>query len=291
VIQSSGLLSVKGISRPELFSFFTEVQQSRKSSAKPNFQKVGLLAFFEPSTRTRVSFEAAGLSVGVRWIVLNPENLSLKKGESLKDTFQTLALYRPDFLVVRHSLSGTCDLIQSWTDLPVLNAGDGTHEHPTQALLDAYTLWRRNPKKKYKIAFFGDVARSRVARSDLFVFQALGYEVSVVDDQTEGTHLFAKAFKVKLIPRSKLKTQDVALCLRVQKERGSSVQQAPLSSADLGKNTFVMHPGPAIAGEDLSYELCDFKNSPNNLVHEQVENGFWVRRRLLIELFERKQKK
>ncbi|MBN8555299.1 MAG: hypothetical protein J0L93_07640 [Deltaproteobacteria bacterium] len=269
-----------------MFSFFDQVSSTKNSSQKQNQKlsttsdQVGILAFFEPSTRTRVSFEAAGSALGIRWIVLNPENLSLKKGESVKDTFQALALYRPDFLVIRHHLSGFCELAQKWTNLPIINAGDGFNEHPTQALLDAYTLWKKNPKKKYKIAFFGDVVRSRVARSDIYAFRALGYDLSIVDDGGLETKLFAKAFKVKLISRAKLKAQDVVFCLRVQKERGSQVQMPALMPNDLGKQTLVMHPGPVVAGEDLAYELCDFK-AKNNLVHEQVENGFWVRKEIL----------
>jgi aspartate carbamoyltransferase catalytic subunit len=160
------------------------------------------------------------------------------------------------------------------------------NEHPTQGLLDAYTVWSENRTKKWRIAFFGDVARSRVARSNLHLFKRLGYSVSVVDDQQLTTRLFAKAFQLPLIKRSALKALDIVYALRVQRERGSLAVEPALSLEDLGPKTFWMHPGPIVMGEDLSPDLCDASH-PRSFVLKQKENGFLVRRLLLKNLVEK----
>ncbi|MDB5038868.1 MAG: aspartate carbamoyltransferase, partial [Bacteriovoracaceae bacterium] len=209
------------------------------------------------------------------------------KGESLQDTFKTIALYKPEFMVVRHASSGFAHLVRDWTDLPVMNAGDGQRDHPTQGLLDTFTLFKLNRTKKWKITFFGDVARSRVARSDIHLFRLLGYSLSVVDDGTEETRLFAAAYKIKLVERKNLKQADVIVCLRVQKERGSLNRLVPLSKKEISEKSFLMHPGPVMLGEDLAYELCDFTAS-RSLVHEQVSNGLKVRTQLISDLISEK---
>lgn len=121
MITEAGLLSVKDVSKPQLLSLYNDVSKSKLSRS---WDAVGMMAFFEPSTRTRVSFERAGLFLGIRWIHLESQNLSLQKGESFRDTFQTLALNRPDFFVVRHSTAGFAALVSQWTNSPVFNAGD-----------------------------------------------------------------------------------------------------------------------------------------------------------------------
>lgn len=285
MIHSAGLLSSDKIKKAELVSFYADLEQEIQKPVRSRVDMglVGVLAFFEPSTRTRVSFEKAGLDLGVRWIHLKPEDLSLQKGESYEDTFKTLSLYRPDFLVVRHAMSGFCDLVQKWTELPVFNAGDGSRDHPTQGLLDGFSLFRRNRSRKFTIAFFGDVSRSRVARADIHVFRALGYKLFVTDDGQAATRLFAKAFGLKLIARSQLSRMDVVVALRVQKERGSEYVMQPLRRRELGAKTLLMHPGPVILGQDLSYDLCDF--SANwSLIQDQVQNGYYVRRKLIRDL-------
>ncbi len=286
MINSAGLVSSEIISKAELLSFFKTVQQKPSSQ---DCNAVGIMGFFEASTRTRVSFERAGLDLGVRWIHISPEDSSLQKGESLEDTFKTLSLYRPDFFVVRHSSSGFAHLVHRWTGLPVFNAGDGMRDHPTQGLIDSFTLWSRSATKKYRIAFFGDAARSRVARSDIHFFRLFGYDLHLVDDSTQDTRLFAKAFKLKLISRAKIKKMDIVVCLRVQHERGSRVQYEPLALKDLGSKTLLMHPGPALIGIDLKHELADFGHA-RSLVHTQVENGLRIRRALISLLLSKKEK-
>lgn len=299
VIESAGLLSTRHISKADLLFFFNQLSLLQKKSlrsmgldAKQTHLKhpdgrpfKGVLAFFEASTRTKVSFESAGLDLGVQWINLNPASLSLKKGEALIDTFQTLAAYDPDFFVVRHAEAGVPHFVQHWTSRPVISAGDGMNEHPTQALLDAFTLWSVSSSKKFEIAFFGDVYRSRVARSSLDLFKKLGFKCYVVDDHQESTHLFAKAYDLKIVKRAALKQMDVVYALRVQRERGSALNLSPLCFADLGPKTLWMHPGPKIMGEDLSPELCDASH-PRSLIQRQVRNGYLIRRHLLRLMLE-----
>jgi aspartate carbamoyltransferase catalytic subunit len=140
-----------------------------------------------------------------------------------------------------------------------------------------------DPKRKWKIAFFGDVVRSRVARADIQIFRKLGYSLSVVNDGSLETEIFSKAYKIPKIERLSLRTQEVVICLRIQKERGSERLLPPLCRQDIGSKTYVMHPGPVIVGEDLAHDLCDFSDS-RSLIHRQVANGRRVRRALLSEL-------
>jgi len=283
VIGSSGLLTTNHITESPLRSFFKRTKLLENRELEAAHSPVGVLAFFEPSTRTRFSFERAGLSLGIQWISISPGDLSLVKGETLKDTFSILRLNRPDFFVVRHSLVGFPSLVQSWSQLPVINAGDGAHQHPTQALADAYTLWKTNSTRRFKITFYGDVYRSRLTRSNIPLFQALGYSVSITDDGSIETKQFAKAFKLPLLPRKNLSKMDIVFCLRVQEERGSQKRLPPFSLGELGETAKIMHAGPVVIGQDLEVEACDFE-ADYSLVHQQVESGLTVRRQLLYEL-------
>lgn len=252
---------------------------------------LGVLGFFEPSTRTKLSFEAAGRHLGIDWLDLKPQDLSLQKGESFQDTFKNIAQYGVKFFVIRHSASYFPHLVHEWTGLPVLNAGDGMNEHPTQALGDAMTLFQTF-KGKAKICFIGDAFRSRVARSSLRLFQVMGHSVSLVDDGrdkkiSEENKAFAHAFGIPVIPRSKISSCDLVYCLRSQKERGSVGSQNPLNSGDLGKTTKLMHAAPVIWGEDMLVEIQNL--SPDrNLILLQAENCFRVRTRLLKQIGEAK---
>ncbi len=245
-----------------------------------------MLCFFEASTRTELSFEMAGLRLGMAWSKVEPSGLSLQKGESLRDTFQVLSHYKPDLFVVRHSVAYLPHAVSEWTGVPVINAGDGINEHPTQALIDTFTLWKMNSKKRYSIAFFGDVFRSRVARSNLKIWKALNWNVSVVDDGSENTKNFAKAFGIRVIPRRGIREADVIYCLRVQAERGSSYALSPLSNSDLSKKSKFMHAGPVVMGKDMLLELCE-RAHPQSLIHEQLKNSLPVREAILDEVLKR----
>jgi len=180
-------------------------------------------------------------------------------------------------------MSGFSHKVAEWTERPVLNAGDGMNEHPTQALGDAFTLWKKFKGKKVRLAIFGDVYRSRVARSVSMLMKGLGHQVAVVDDETEETYSFAAAYGVSLISRKSLPRVDVVMALRVQSERGSAAVIPPLSLKDLGAKTWVMHPGPVIVNQDIEYDLLETLGD-RNLIEEQVRSGFLVRRRLLAEV-------
>jgi aspartate carbamoyltransferase catalytic subunit len=273
---------VTPIEKPELVAFLQQLSKPKKwAPPKKSLRSpVGVLAFFEKSTRTRFSFEKAGLDLGVRWISFDPETSSLGKGESLEESFRTLQIYQPDFYVVRHPEAGFSDWVQKWTEAPVFNAGDGCHEHPTQALGDAWALWKRGLKKSLKISFYGDVSRSRVARSCIQVFRKLGHSLSwVPNGDSEGVE-FAKAFDLPLLPPKKIREQDIVYALRTQTERGGIRTGAALRLEDLGPKTFWMHPGPVVQTEDLAWNLCQFDH-PRCLIRDQVAAGYEVRKEIL----------
>lgn len=281
MVSESGLISVRNFKKTELLSFFKGISEI-KSVKQPC---IGLLAFFELSSRTRMSFEAAGLELGIRWMSFEPERSSLGKGESLRESIELFRIYPIDFCVLRHSRMGICSLVQKWINKPVLNAGEGCYEHPTQALGDAYSLWSRVGPRKLKIVFYGDVIKSRVARSSLQVFRVLGHEVGVVDDLSKGMRLFSKAFQLPLLSRKQAMQADIIYALRTQKERGGQQALEALHPKHVGLKTQIMHAGPVIWGEDLH---LDWKNqSERLLIQSQVEACYLVRRKILNEIQKR----
>ncbi len=253
-----------------------------------------VLAFFEASTRTRVSFEIAAQRLGMDVVNLALEASSVQKGESLLDTVKTLAAMRPDALVVRHRASGVPHFLARHTDVPILNAGDGTHEHPTQALLDALTILDHKKKLQgLQVAILGDILHSRVARSNIHLLTKFGARVALSGPPP----LVPKEFE-RLAPgvhvchrlEEALSGADVVMMLRVQFER----QQEPLfaSPAEYARHycltpqrlvaakpdAIVMHPGPFLRGIDIAGEVAD---SPRSVIPHQVENGVAVRMALL----------
>ena len=256
-----------------------------------------VLAFFEPSTRTRVSFEIAAQRLGMDIVNLALEASSAQKGESLLDTIKTLVAMRPDALVVRHRGSGVPRFLARHTNVPILNAGDGTHEHPTQALLDALTILDHKKKLEgLKVGILGDILHSRVARSNIYLLSkfsaqvALGGPPPLVPKGFEG---LAPGVSVYDRLEEALGGADVVMMLRVQMER----QREPLfaSPTEYGRHycltpqrlalakpdAIVMHPGPFLRGIDIAGEVAD---SPRSVIPHQVENGVAVRMALL-ELF------
>ena len=253
-----------------------------------------VLAFFEPSTRTRISFELAADRLGMDVVNLALEASSVQKGESLLDTVKTLVAMRPDALVIRHQVSGVPQFLARHTSVPILNAGDGLHEHPTQALLDALTI--RDHKGRLdalKVAILGDILHSRVARSNIHLLSKFGARIALGGPPP----LVPKGFE-KLAPGvtvcheldQALAAADVVMMLRVQLER----QREPLfaSPAEYARHycltterlarakpdAIVMHPGPFLRGIDIAGEVAD---SPRSVIPHQVENGVAVRMALL----------
>lgn len=251
--------------------------------------------FFEPSTRTRLSFEKAAKALSADVMTFTPNTSALQKGESLKDTALTIRAMGTDLLVVRHQLAGAPHRIASWVDCPVVNGGDGSNQHPTQALLDALTLRRRYGKLDgLAIGIVGDVRHSRVARSNVFAFSNLGATVTLVAPHTLAPldHRDWPCTVVNDLDEI-LPNLDVVYLLRVQVERGGATVFPSLTEyvARYGLNrdrfdrlpaaAVVLHPGPMNRGVEISAEVAD---DPRCLVLDQVKTGVAVRMAVLFRL-------
>jgi aspartate carbamoyltransferase catalytic subunit len=249
--------------------------------------------FFEASTRTRTSFELAGKRLSADVINISPSASSVTKGETLLDTARTLQAMRPDALVVRHQASGAAEFLAKRVDTSVINAGDGAHEHPTQALLDAFTIRRRKGKiAGLVVAICGDIAHSRVARSNALLLKTLGAEVRFAAPRTllppDAGEVYGVAVHDRLVDA--LAGADVVMALRVQRERllGAGLPTLREYSRTFGLNharmraarpdAIVMHPGPINRGVELDGILADAAESA---VLEQVEAGVAIRTAVL----------
>ena len=255
---------------------------------------VGLL-FFENSTRTRVGFEQACHYLGYRTVNFSGSGSSVKKGETLKDTILTLRHERLEAVVIRHSSSGACDLAARYFPGPVINAGDGWHEHPTQALGDGLTVLERKGKfSGLKVAIVGDITHSRVARSNAWLFSKLGAEVRFVSPRTlvpGQTSQFPATVYHDL--RAGLEGVDVVMALRLQLERmeqglvsiGEYRRLYQINRASLrvaAPDAIVMHPGPMNRGVEIDDQTAD---GPNSTISEQVSNCIFVRMAALAYAF------
>lgn len=279
-IGSHGLLESHQLSRSELEKFFKNIDLWSPDFASRN--PVGCLAFFEPSTRTRISFERAGLDLGIKWVSLGSSELSLVKGESLQDNFEVLSQYNFWFFVVRHSENEFVELLSKYLNQPIFNAGCGTKSHPTQALGDLLTLLERFPDGNESICFYGDYAKSRVLRSCIPVLKKFNFKIFLCEDGETNTASLARELDVNLLNPEHIKEVSVVYVLRAQKERGGNSMLRPFSKSQLGEAAFWMHPGPVIRGGDIDESLGDF-HWERCLVMKQVQNCFRVRRRLLFE--------
>jgi aspartate carbamoyltransferase catalytic subunit len=269
---------------------FTEVSEREIKKVPALRGRRVLNLFYEASTRTRSSFELAAKSLSADVINFAAGGSAVEKGESFKDTVQTLSAYRPDLIVIRTPFVGAAALVAEWTTAGVVNAGDGKHEHPTQALLDVYTLRERlGSLEGLNIWIVGDVLHSRVARSNILAFQKLGASVTVCGPPT-------------LIPRGMealcdvaytldgLKKADVVYALRMQNERMTDsfvpslreyAAQYQIDGRRLSPRQVLMHPGPVNRGVELAAEVID---SPQAVIGQQVEAGVVVRMAVLFEL-------
>ncbi|MFT0862520.1 aspartate carbamoyltransferase catalytic subunit [Ancylobacter sp. G4_0304] len=251
--------------------------------------------FFEASTRTQSSFELAGKRLGADVMNMAVGNSSLKKGETLIDTAATLNAMHPDLLIVRHSASGAVELLARKVDCAVINAGDGAHEHPTQALLDALTIRRNKGRiQGLTVAICGDITHSRVARSNILLLHALGAQVRVVAPPTLLPRDIERfGVEVHHDMRRGLEDVDIVMMLRLQRERmnGSFVPSVKeyfhfwgLDEAKLRyakPDALVMHPGPMNRGVEIDSAVADGAQS---LIREQVEMGVAVRMAVLDAL-------
>ncbi|MGB9464136.1 MAG: aspartate carbamoyltransferase catalytic subunit [Candidatus Acidiferrum sp.] len=278
---------------------FQEIQRHPLKKLATLRGKTVALAFFENSTRTRISFGIAASRLGADTINLQAEASSLKKGESLLDTVQTLDAMKPDCLVMRHASSGAADFVARHLDIPVINAGDGTHEHPSQGLLDALTIRDRLGKiENLNVTILGDLQHSRVARSNIHLLGKFGCRFTLCGPAMwvprELEKIGAPGVSIRRVFKLEqaLEDADVILVLRVQTER---MHEPSISSEDyvLGyqlnaerlrrakPGALVLHPGPMNRGIEITPEVAD---GPQSCVLEQVTNGIAVRMALLFLL-------
>ena len=294
-------LGVEGLSREKLETVLDLTDRFAEIGDRP-IPKVPALrgrtiasVFFEDSTRTRLSFEAAARRLSADILTFTAGSSSLSKGESLRDTIEVIRSYGADALVVRHGTAGTPFRISEWTDACVINAGDGCHEHPTQALLDCYTLReKRGSLEGMSIGIVGDVRHSRVARSNVIAFSSLGAEVILIAPQT----LLPPSLKGWPVSTSNvfddvIEGLDACYLLRMQSERhdegyipslreyatdfGLNVRRASM----LKKDSLILHPGPTNHGVEISSEVSADKRS---VILNQVVNGVSVRMAVLFML-------
>ena len=296
---ATGLLGIEELSREQIQAlldrgrYYQPMQALSVKKLDTLRGKTIVNLFFEPSTRTRTSFEIAAKRLGADTISISAQASSLSKGESLVDTLNTLDAMRPDAIVMRHSASGAPHFLARFLPTPIINAGDGTHEHPTQALLDAVTILdHRASLERLRVAIIGDIAHSRVARSNLHLLSKFGVDIVLC-----GPAPLLPAELVKVAPGITLTTNieeavtgaDVIMMLRVQLERqheasfpaseyfqfyGLRPEHLRLAKPEV----LVMHPGPINRGREISSEVAD---SQRSVILNQVENGIAVRMAVL----------
>ena len=294
-LASRHLLGIEQLTRREIFLILDRAEEfvelNRRSVKKADILSGMTLInmFFEPSTRTQASFELAGKRLGAHVINMEIETSSTRKGETLIDTAMTLNAMRPDLLVVRHGLSGVANLLSQKVNCAVLNAGDGRHEHPTQALLDALTIRRTKGRLQgLTIAICGDILHSRVARSNILLLGKMQNRIRVVGPRTL---LPAKIgdFGVEVHDNMQdgLRDADVVMMLRLQRERmnGAFIPSEReyfhlygLNSRKLEfakEDAIVMHPGPMNRGVEIDGTLAD--DIKRSVIQDQVEMGVAVR--------------
>ena len=295
------LLTTEGLDRETLEGLLTDAEEFADVLTRP-IPKVPALRgktiatmFFEPSTRTRMSFEKAAKALSADTMSFSPGTSSLSKGESLKDTALTVHAMGVDLMVVRHGATGTPWRLAEWLDIPIINGGDGAHQHPTQALLDCLTITQHfGSLDGLEIAIVGDIKHSRVARSDMFAMATLGAKVTLVAPPTllpVDTQGWPATTSTDL--DAVLETMDVVYLLRVQTERGGGSVFPSLQEytnrygmtnerfARLKPGAVVLHPGPMNRGVEIGHDVADDERA---LILQQVTNGVAARMAVLFTL-------
>ena len=301
------LLGIEGLTPPDLnylldLSDHFAMHLDKKNTEKLDYLKkeICINLFFENSTRTRTSFELAGKKLGADMLNISVASSAIKKGETLIDTAMTLNAMQPDVLVVRHQDAGAVQLLSEKVNCGVINAGDGPHEHPTQALLDALTIKKRKGKiSGLKVAICGDIMHSRVARSNIHLLNTLGAETRVIGPATLiPKNIESLGVKVFYEMKSGLKNVDIIIMLRLQLERMSGsfvpsireyfrfygLDRKKLNYAD--ENALILHPGPMNRGVEIDSELAD--DLDRSAIFEQVQMGVAVRMACLKTIVENK---
>ncbi len=297
------LLGLEGVSRDELM-FLLDTANSFREISERDIKKVPTLRgktvvslFYEASTRTRASFEIAAKRMSADFVSLSSATSSVTKGETLLDTARNLAAMRPDAIILRHSAAGAPHFLAARVECPIINAGDGAHEHPTQALLDALTIRERKGRiDGLTVALVGDVLHSRVARSNLFALKTLGARVRLVGPPT----LLPPELRAWGDTTSNLhdgvRDADVIMMLRLQLERQGknffpTVDEysryfclTERAVAHAKPDVMIMHPGPMNRGVEIASEVAD---GPYSVIMDQVTNGIAVRMAVLYLLVNR----
>src|SRR5256712_1578856 len=290
------LLGIEHLEAAEILGLLKLARRMNPLKPRPLLRgKRVLLLFYEPSTRTRSSFEVAAKSMGAITTLVLSSGSSIEKGESLLDTGYTLRAVGADVIVIRHPHAGAPLLMATHLDIPVINAGDGMHEHPSQALLDAYTILRhKKTLKGLQVAIVGDIYHSRVARSAIHLLSKFGTRITLC-----GPPQFLPELATSLAPglhitrtvEEAVRGADVIMVLRVQKERLAGmkislqdyVSRYQITTTRLRlakKDAMVMHPGPIIRGLELTWEVAD---CPQSAIVEEVRNGVPVRMAILAK--------
>ena len=303
------LISIASLPVPEVSSLLALTSRlERMPAAKRSTLLAGrriALLFYESSTRTRTSFELAAKSLGAMTTLVSDKSSSIEKGESLKDTGLTLRALGAECIILRHPSSGAPYLLARSTGLPVLNAGDGMHEHPSQALLDLRTMLARlpgldveavdeNTLRGRTVVITGDILHSRVARSNAMLLLRLGARVILCGPEPllpEDALALAPGIEIERDLDRALASADVAMMLRIQRERiaglqidlGDYIARYQLNSERIAASArpglLVMHPGPMIRGLEITGEVAD---GPNSAIEDQVRHGLHMRMALLV---------
>ena len=295
-ISRGSLLGIEHMEVAEIVALLRLARRMNPLKPRPLLRgKRVLLLFYEASTRTRSSFEIAAKSMGAMTTLVLSSGSSIEKGESLLDTAYTLRAVGADLIVVRHPHAGAPLLMATHLDIPVLNAGDGMHEHPTQALLDAYTILRHKKSiKGLQVAIVGDIYHSRVARSAIHLLSKFGARVTLCGPPEflpEVATSLASGLHITRTAEDAMRGSDVIMVLRVQKERLAGMKirlqdyiaryQMTMTRLKLAKrDALVMHPGPIIRGLELTWEVAD---CPQSVIVEEVRNGVPVRMAILAK--------
>lgn len=288
------LLGIEGMPAAEIAKLLQLARKMNPLKARPLLRgKRVLLLFYEASTRTRASFEIAAKSLGATTMLVLSSGSSIEKGESLLDTAYTLRAVGADVVVVRHPNAGASALMASHLDIPVINAGDGMHEHPTQALLDAYTILRHKKKLQgLQISIIGDIYHSRVARSAIHLLTKFGAKIVLCGPPEllpEIATTLAPGLRIARSCEDAVRGSDVVVVLRVQRERLAGLRinltdyisryQMTMTRLRLAKSdALLMHPGPIIRGLELTWDVAD---CPQSVIVEEVRNGVPLRMAVL----------
>jgi len=293
-VTRGSVLGIEGMPVVEINRLLQLARKMNPLKPRPLLRgKKVLLLFYEASTRTRASFEVAAKSLGAMTTLILSSGSSIEKGESLLDTAYTLRAVGADVIVVRHPNAGGPHLMASHLDIPVINAGDGMHEHPTQALLDAYTILRHKKKLDgLQVTIVGDIYHSRVARSAIHLLSKSGSRITLCGPPEllpEVATTLTPGLRIARASEDAIRGADVVMVLRVQRERLAGmrislpdyISRYQITTARLRlarPDALLMHPGPIIRGLELTWEVAD---CPQSVIVEEVKNGVPVRMAVL----------